>query len=107
MTSEHIASEIERAEKRQIAERWRNGTAQIHQSEVERGHSVRMTAVAGDAGPVAEGVGGSPICEGIGGNEAPECHQGLVVIVERVGSFPRGEGKDEEEKEQRKRGHGG
>lgn len=72
-----------------------------------------MAAVAGDAGPVSQGVGGSPICEGmmwIAGNEVPECHQGLVIIVERVGSFPRGEGKDEEEKEQmkskRKRGHG-
>ena len=83
-TVERVASQIERAEKGQIAERRRNGTAQIHANEVEGGHSVQMTAAAGNAGPVAEGVGRIPICHGmmrIAGNEILECYQGLLIIV--------------------------
>ena len=75
MPVEHIAGKIKQAEKGQIAERRRNGTAQIQSSEVERGHSVWMAAAAGNAGPVAEGIGGVPICHGmmgIGGNEILE-----------------------------------
>ena len=60
---ERVAFQNERAEKGQIAERRRNGTAQIQSSEVERDHSVWMAAAAGNAGPVAEGVGGIPITQ--------------------------------------------
>lgn len=84
MTVERIAMKMERTERGQIAERRRNGTAQIHVREVEGYHSGWMTAAAGNASPVAEGVGGIPICNGmmrIAGNEIFECCQGLLISV--------------------------
>lgn len=84
MTVERIAFQNERTEKGQIAERRRDGTVQIHVSEVEGHHSGWMTAAAGNASPVAEGVGGIPICNGmmrIAGNEIFECCEGLLISV--------------------------
>lgn len=76
---------MDRAEKRQITERRRNGASQIHSSEVQGDDSVHFIAAgAGNASPIAQWIGGTPVGHGmlrIVGNKGFEFQQGFSIIV--------------------------